>query len=346
MNRQKTPKVNIKAIEESSITNWERLISDFPVNPFVTADWMDSVQTTNKKPVFIKFHNLDKIIAISAGLVIESQYPLINRLSRRLFLFTGPIISPLYENYAHDVNKALIRFSRSSGYHEIFIGSYDYPSDIDYAKTGFSAIDRDEFLLDLRRCSKGVYQSLRQSAKKNVKKASKSGLTYKVTTETNAITDLTSCLEETRIRKMERGYEDYSFYYMPYLTFSALRMLLKKKYAHISSVYLKEELLCSAFTVIHKNRAYGLLAGCKPEGYRHAAAGYRMYMDIKFLQKKGVEFFNLAGIPKDHSADGLIKSKMSFGAERMTCRGAIICGLQGPFLNTMAKLYNAIRKMI
>ena len=81
----KTFKGSIKATAEPSTINWEDLISDFPVNPFVTADWLESLKTPNRKPVFIKFSDYDKIIAISAGLIIESQYPLVKQLSRRLF---------------------------------------------------------------------------------------------------------------------------------------------------------------------------------------------------------------------------------------------------------------------
>lgn len=75
------------------------------------------------------------------------------------------------------------------------------------------------------------------------------------------------------------------------------------------------------------DRAFYVMGGSTPDGYRAAASVWLQWRIMSLLIERGCRHYSLGGSPagvaaSDHPAHGLYKFKMGFGAEVLRCRGA------------------------
>jgi lipid II:glycine glycyltransferase (peptidoglycan interpeptide bridge formation enzyme) len=227
---------------------------------------------------------------------------------------------PGWEKLADACLQALINFLAQSGYMHIRFDSYDYQSTPAYPKFGFQNRPREEFIIDLDDEPENLRKRFSRNMKANVRKGYKNELVFEKEDSYEATCCLDDCLNSTRSKKLRRGYDDFHCYYMKYLSKQAVEKLINTC-ATIYHVIKDEEVVSSSLTVTCGQRAYVVLAGTLPTGYKIGAFPFLVWNMMQELSRQGVESINLGGLPTDHSNEGLRRAKAGFGARNYACAG-------------------------
>jgi lipid II:glycine glycyltransferase (peptidoglycan interpeptide bridge formation enzyme) len=77
------------------------------------------------------------------------------------------------------------------------------------------------------------------------------------------------------------------------------------------------------------DRGYGILAGTTQHGYEIGGSPFTILNMLRTLQKEGMKYFNLGGLPGGESGNQLEKFKIAMGASDLKCIGGSTEFLQG-----------------
>ena len=316
-------------------------------NPFADARWIEAFRSRNIVPVYFEFEAEKKIIGISGGIEVGSRHPLLRPITKRLYLFTGPIVE--YEPYrmlSQCVN-SLLEYSKKSGYIDFRMGFYGCLSKLDVMTDGFEKVTRNEFIIDIS----GEIEEFRkkviwQKQRNIINKAERLDLRIESRNDREGLENLINCLRGARERKISKGYQEYSYLYVPYTNETVLLNLLRNGIGSILECRRNNVILSSNFTLVSGEHAHYLLAGSTKEGYRAGAPSLLLWKQIQYLKEKGVKKFNLGGLPGDESNSGLERFKRSFGGDEKTCNGGKTRRLQGRVKTYLNKIYITLEKKV
>jgi hypothetical protein len=335
--------VKITIGQESDPQRWEANSRASDASVFLSRPWLESLRTSYRAPVYLRFSCDKEPVGLAAGLTVEpAGRPFrraLSRLYRPFILFSGPAILRPDRSLASDCIQELINFAADHNHTHLVLGSWDYPQMVDFELLPLYRVIRDEYIVDLRGDWRDIRQSMRKEILRQTRRATRSGLTFVERDTANAIDDLIALLEQTRLIRLSKGYADYSYYYMPYLDRPLLFRLLRNKIARIFSAQLQDRILCMHFILVHGNRAYALLIGTNSEGYRLRAPAFLMFHTIKTLKEEGIDYLNLGGVPPDSSRDRLVFAKTALGAKRHVCSGGATRRFNGTVINLLNTIY-------
>jgi lipid II:glycine glycyltransferase (peptidoglycan interpeptide bridge formation enzyme) len=335
--------MEVKIFEEESLDNWERELAYFGGNVFQTAPWLDAFTTKNQKPIYLRFISGEKTVGLVAGLRSQSTHFILRRLTKRFFLFTGPTVDNSNQELTQKCLKRFKDYAIQNGYINLYLGSYDVSFALNVKECGFTPLVRREYVIDLKGSIDDIRQRVSRTRRKEINKGEREGLSFFVTDSLPAVKSLVSCLDSTKGRRKERGFNDYSYYYMPYIDQDIIGKLMRANVGKIFEDRKGNEVVSSNFTVIGLTGAYGLLAGSTAVGYKLGASSFILWKIIETLKDQGAEYYNLGGVPQDKSGSGLAIFKRSFGAEERVCSGGSATYIQGHLINFLSKIYLNIR---
>ncbi len=339
--KQQMTETHVSIIEESDMQRWSACLQSFPTNLFIRPEWLESFRKPKRRPMYFRFVSEGMTVGLAAGLSVEPPYRILRPLYRTLFFFSGPTGLPSRAFPCACLEK-LTDYARINRYSHLHFGSWDYPYPLDFKGLSFHSITREEYIIDLRGTQSDVRKKINRMIRRKIKKAREHGLTVHESGSPEWAERLTALLEETRSVRLSKGYEAYSYFYMPYFDNDVIRSLLRNKIAKIFYVKQGDEILCAQLILAAGTRAYPLLVGSKPKGYELGAYSLILSEEIERFNAAGIESLNLGGIPGDSSVSGLTFFKNSFGAEKHLCSGGRTLHLQGHFLNFLTDIYTQL----
>ena len=327
--------MDITVVEESNLQRWDESLSTFSAAPFISAAWLEAFRTSTHIPIYFRCVFEKQTIAMIAGLILEPSHPLGRKVDRRLFFFSGPAA---VQSDLNTIMTNLLHYAALHGYTSLDLKSWDYPCEVDLMPLPYKE-SREEYIVDLSGPFSEVQKKIRTMIKRKVKKAQKNGLTFHESHNPDLAVTLISLLEETKSTRLTKGYEDYSYYYMPYINEDVIRKLLLNKCAKICYIKRENNILCAQLIVFSTQRAYYLLGGTNQEGYELGANALVLFHEIENLAHNGYDAFNLGGVANDSGASGLAFFKESFGAKKHACTSGTSTYLQGPLRNLAYQVF-------
>lgn len=293
--------------------------------------------------MYLRFSCGSEPLGLAAGLAIEPACrPLrksLSRLYRPFVLFSGPAICRPDRTLARDCIQELIDFAADSNHTHLVVGSWDYPQMVDFDLLPLHRVIREEYIIDLRGEWRDIQQAMRKGILQQTRKASRLGIVFVEKDTSDAIDDLIALLEQTRLIRLEKGYAEYSYYYLPYLDGPLLFRLFQNKIARVFCAQLQDRILSMNLILVHGNRAYALLIGTNGEGYKLRAPAFLAFNTIKTLKEEGIDYLNMGGVPRDSSRDRLVFAKTALGAKRYVCSGGATRRFNGTVINLLNTIY-------
>jgi hypothetical protein len=304
-------------IREISREDFDRSKHCFASNPFLEPSWLESLKNSNVDTAYFCVKKGEQTVGVAGGLKVESKYESLKPISRLLYLFGVPAIQgggsfPIGEFKRH---------LKSSGYNSLHIASYYNLKQHHLKESGFLVKHREEYIIDLSIPLDELWGKLSKSRRRRVKKATKAGLVFHESHDTDNIRNLITCLDETRSRKSSRGFGDYNYHYMPFVNNQTLIRLLSSGNGNVSYVSCGDRVVGADLVVRNRFSAYSILSGALKEGYELSAPTFLLWHIIKSAKEAGCETLNLGGLPNDDTAITLAQFKRSFGAEAKLCEG-------------------------
>jgi len=330
--------MNVLISEIQSPAIWQSLTSPYQIPVFHSSAWLECFRQKNRNPKYFVFTRGEEVVGLIAGLEVKSSHSLLESISRKLYCFSGPVLLPDYDNLADACLQALKAYAAGSGYMHMRLDCYDYQQRPAYAKLGLKLRPREEFIIHLDDEPENLKKRFSRNQKANVRKGYKNNLVFEKQDSFAATCCLDDCLNSTRSKKLRKGYDDFHCYYMKYLSKNVVEKLIHTC-ATIYHVLKDGEVVSSSLTVTNGKRAYVVLAGTLPKGYKMGAFPFLIWNTMQELAEQGIELINLGGLPTDHSHDGLRRSKTGFGARSQPCAGGTCEFLSNGIKKNLAHLY-------
>ena len=332
--------MNIKVSEAADIKKWESGLAEFAYSIFITPQWLEAVKNPERIPVYLDFYLNEKIVGKTAGLKITRG----GLRKQRLFLYAFPSLSVSGEKTIQHFVSKLIKYAADNRFNRLTIKSYDRPFVSNLNIKDFLVSDNDEYIIDLTQNMVEIQKGFNKLTMRKVKKAKKNGAVFYEGQSANLLDRLILLLDETKTIRLSKGYEKYSYFYIPFLDKTVLQKTLENGLAKTFYVKTNDTTNCVLLVLTHKGRAYNLLVGANSEAYKLGIPSFIHYSAVIRLKELGIESYNLGSIPDDSSESGLIFFKTSLGAKKISCTGGSTNYLLFPY-NCLNSLLNAGRKI-
>jgi hypothetical protein len=336
--------LNLELREESDTLKWEEHLKSISSTPFFATSWIECFRDKNRRPIYQRFISKGDTVGLAAGLAIEPPNVLLRKFFRTLFFFSGPAVIENDSNLTRMCLSKMVRFARENRYTHINFCSYDYPYELNLEGLPFKPSTRMEYVLDMQSNPAGLKKKMKKRMT-DVRKAEKNGLGFYESSSPKTLQDLLFLLEETRSIRRSKNYDDYSYFYLPYLGREILYKLFDSGIVRIFYVAKEDHVLCVELTAVHHRRAYGLLVGTDEQGYELKANALLQFNVIQKLKSESIQFYNFGGVPRDPSSKGLAFFKASFGGKEYNCTGGMSRHLQKPFIEYLTNAYSKLPNM-
>jgi len=327
------------SIVEQKPAAWNGRLGAFEASPFLTSTWIECFRSAKRVPLYLQLQQDGETIGLCAGLILEPPHPVLRRLYRTLYTYSGPILRRNDPGSVSAVIDGIIRYARDRGLSNLNFGFYDNPIMFRPTEIGFNANINTEYIIDLRGTWDDVQRRMRRHIRSKIKRAQRSDLSFMLGGSESDVESLIRLLESTRSIRRSRGYHDYRYYYIPYFQRGTITKLLASGLGRLFILSHQDRIVCAQLVVVHGARAYGLLCGTNQDGYRLGANAYIWFKAMSHLHGEGVQWFNSGGLPSDDSREGLAFFKSSLGARAQQCGGGHTAHLGGRFLNLFTVAY-------
>ncbi|MFC2164292.1 GNAT family N-acetyltransferase [Acidobacteriota bacterium] len=334
--------MQITIVEESNLSNWENYLKKTSGGPFLSAPWLESFRDSKCTPVYFRFVSEGHTIGLAAGLSLEPPHPLLRKIFRKIFLFSGPAFIQSNPELEKSCVSELINYASSNQFSHFEMRSYDYPHTIDFEDLPFIKEDREEYIIDLNPEWQEIQKNMRKSIIEQKRSAERKGLSFHESQSPEIIDDLVRLLEQTKQRRLTKGYKDYTYYYMPHINKNILHQLYQNKIGRIFHIKHGAKIISILFVVAYRSTVNALLIGSNEDAYNLRAPAFIWFNTIKKLKDEGFQYMNLGGVPKDSSKSKLVFAKKSLGATEHLCSGGKTPHLNGPIYNLLNTLYSKV----
>jgi hypothetical protein len=300
--------IHVRVCDEAEA--WSMTLNDFNYSLFIIPEWIKSLQTTQRRPVYIDFLLNNEVIAKLAGLQFDTD----DAYKRKLYFHAGPAVRLNADHSLHDkCLNSLVRYAKRNDIARIVLLSYDYKHK-SCVKRPFHFSIRQELIVDLTPDKEQIHNKFSRSFLGTYKKAIKEGCVFSENGSIAMVDTLADLLEETKKIRLSKGYEDYNPYYIPLFNKNSLISLIQ--HGAVRIFLAKKELeICAIFMALSRgNKAYGLLTGTSKEGYKAGAPSFLEYCVLMTFKNEGIQYLNLGGIPLENVKSGLVQFKKSIGA--------------------------------
>jgi hypothetical protein len=313
---------------------------------FQSPVWLQNVKESGSEVISLEFQLDSEVVGFISGIKVQSKYAFLNKITKSLYFFSGPILFEGQDHLRDQCYISLSKYSKENGYFGIGIGCYDYPHNVNFSDLGYTKVDRIEYIIDLTPDVDNIFRRFKKSQRTRIRRLECAGLEFSIGTNDRAVDYLLECLGETKKRKEESSFGDYSVYYMPFLSESKVKKLVDNGTCKIFSVKSSGNVISSTLCMTFNNRAYAILNGTTTDGYTLGVPAYIHWRIIQYLKSIGVNCFNLGGLPKDKSGENLAVFKESLGAKPYPCSGGSIKISQSLALNLLARGYTYARYIL
>lgn len=329
--------MKLTVVQDSEPDRWDDFVAAFPSSgPLHTAAWAECFRSERSMPIYLRLFSGRRPVGGIAGIVVEPKLPILRKIDRQSFFFCGPTLEEMSSPSIQAATLGLRRYITEQGFTSLVILGRDYPYSYDWGAEKVRLEITHEYIIDLSGPLSHVRARMRRSISEQARKAERSGLTYHEHRDASMLPSLLRLLGDTRSRRRRISGIQFNPYYIPHLAERTLRNLAESGIARFFVARRADDVLCVLLAFTFSHRAYALLIGCSDEGYRQRAPAFLWRHAIDSLHAAGIESLNLAGAGPQST---LAFAKLSLGAERRMCTGAVSPYLQGPVSNLLFQLY-------
>jgi hypothetical protein len=279
---------------------------------FMTSAWITAMSNNERSPVYLRFLKDDQPVAYLGGLEVYVK----DGPARQLFFYSG-IISNIHDpSFFRSCKFALYNYAKKNGYQRVSIRSYDYQSYVNARVKQFKVRkEREEHVFQLDRDYDSIINGFSRSVRQRARKATREGAVLKKGHSPELIKKLFSLISETSDTRQSKGYGAYKSLFLPFCTRAEIERLVKDRHASIYYTELQGDILTIELLLECKNKACGIFMGTSLKGYKVGSPSFHYIEIVRLLKDKGCSYYNIGGLPRSNTHNGLKEFKGRLGAE-------------------------------
>jgi hypothetical protein len=323
--------MNIK-VEEVNVNDYRRE-TVLQSSIFLSESWLCTIAADVGQPVFFRFLINDEIIGLLGGLII----PYKNK-RQQLFFYSGPAVKNNDPLITGQCLQVLYNYASTTGrFERIILRSYDWKTIPEPLPPVYHATHRQEYILNLTEEPSGIIQALDPEIRRLARKAEKEEVTIHESTSPENVDQLFALLDSTYRIRQDKGYGDYDYFFLPFITAEKLKALLRNGNALILYAKKNNETISMQFIIHHNQKAYGLLMGNNGKAYKTGATSLIFREGLQILQEKGFIYYNLGGVQQGKNHIGLMRFKKKLNPKIISS-----VELETNFLGLPMKIFNPL----
>ncbi|MCL2073417.1 MAG: hypothetical protein FWH18_05840 [Marinilabiliaceae bacterium] len=306
--------MNLKQITTVPVseTEWITDLNEFKYSIYIAPEWIEAMQNSKSKAIYINFVLDGIIVGKVSGLVIYCS----KRKGKQLYFYASPALKEheqdLYD-YCHD---SLYKYAKKNKYSRIVLASYDQQHGLICNAKRFYLTKRYEYVVNLESDIK-----FKKSFKWNVRRAEKYDIQYSQNNDDTTLNRLFELLDVTKQHRISKYGLDYNPLFLNNLTTESLKRLIDIGMAKMYSVSFENEIQIVLYSIEKDGRIYGLLLGSTKKSYEMGLSAFIVSKIITNAKEKGYCYYNHGGTTVDETGTGLEQFKLSMGADKYTIFG-------------------------
>jgi len=228
---------------------------------------------------------------------------------------------------------------------EVLHWSFDAPKQSYFLniapKLGFASTPspRCTFTIDTTLPSEALWEQVDRVIRRAVRRARTRGLEIKASCELDDLTSFLSIYQSTMRRRHLTSLRD------PDSLLPLLSQLEKERKAKLFVATDNGKIIAGALLLLHKQRAYGWLAGSQPDSWMLSPNEALIWNQIEWASKLGYSSLDLGGTPSERT-HGLHTFKRHFGGEEVELvRFTLpVQHLKDAFCTTLVQTYRKVKQ--
>lgn len=327
---------------------WNSEVLELDGTVFHTSEWA-RFKSGDGIPLYFQLLDEDMELAgIALGIKHKSRFRVISWVTAMLHLTTIPVVRDNNANLLQQAINEIINFAKKQRFVFLNMDSFYatiYPESLE--DMGFQTKPRIEFLIDLKKTEKELWEGLKSSHRRKIRRGMKNNLALVEENTIEGLNKLRKLQFESRERARKRG-QDYDVgAEKGYERIKAC--LIDGGIAKIFCAKKEGEIVSSALIGIYNKKAFYISGGTNSTGYRSSAPSFLFWNVMTSLKRLGFQELNFGGVPKGAKSEaslshGLYRFKDGFGGKLIDCVGGELI-LNYPTYKTLEVL-TSIRKRI
>ena len=323
--------------------NWDDELEYFGGGLFMTSDWLSAISNVDREPVYLRFIENNKPVAMIGGIELHIN----EKKARQLFFYSG-IAGKTYDpSLIRRCKIALYEYARKNGYQRVSIRSYDYHSCIQARVKQFKERKSLEYAFHLENKKEQLLKGFDRDLRRRARKAKREGAVLKNSYSPELTDSLFRLIKETYNVRQSKGYGAYNYLYLPFISRYEIDKLIKRRLASFYFVEKENEILSIQLVLSWNNKAFSFLMGTSDNGYKAGAPSFLFYELVLLLKDQGFSYLNIGGASRDIKHRGLKEFKDSLGADVIASADEVTNFIGAPlsFLNPILDLKRFIRDL-
>ena len=306
-------------------SDWDDMVRSLGGTLFHSTIWSSYLTRPGLEPWFFTEREGGVATAAALGLFRESSRPLIGSLFRALSLTAHPCASDRSAARIASFLAQVEHEARRAGCAELHLDSWmSAESPFLPADHGYTVTDRLEFLVDLREPKAALWSAMKKDQRERIRHLEREGVTVSLGTERRDLDELREMQESTQERRSRQGLgyalegdeEFYGRIFERLVRPGAGRLFLAKSGA---------QTVAGIFFHVWNGRAYSMLSGSTPDGYRLGAQTLLYWRAVERFQEEGLIQLNRGGVSANAATEGdplhgLYRFKTRLGTKPVLCR--------------------------
>lgn len=265
----------------------------------------------------------DDRLGMAAVYYTRSSKPVLGALTGRLWLTSMPVIRAGHDEALGSFIEELEAAARSMGCVEIELGSSAAPVGGDeLARRGFEVRNRLEFELAIDRDDDALWADLERSRRKNIKKASRSGVVLRDLGSEQGVAELRRLQGHSSERIMARGGRDITF--SRSADADPAEVLVDSPWGRIVAAEVDDRIVSVGLFTCFNGLVYHTLSGHSDDALQTQAPTLLLWETIRRYRDEGATRFNFGGcsseaVREGHPEHGVYRYKKAFGGRCLSC---------------------------
>ena len=308
-------------------------------SPFLSPNFLEPIKNKNIDTIYLLLKRNNLLIGGISGIIIKSNKMVVNRfnLFKGIQFYSGPFYTE--EKNIPIINKMIYNYIKNKGYSKYLNHGYDKSIDMYVENTDIISKVHYDFVIDLNRPYDIIYVNYHRKFKKKIRMAKNHNLIFRSSLDISYLDVMEKLLEDTKIFREEKGYQNFQGIYFPFINLSNLKNIIKNNFGKFYFIEEDGEIL-SIQLVIHMNKqAIALFIGTSPSGYEKCANSLLHDKTIETLSEEKYLSYNLLGLPTTNW-EGLEIYKLHMGARKIETWSMISPFLQNNFFYKIFKNFN------
>ena len=321
--------------------NWDEELEYFGGGLFMTSTWLSVISNINREPVYFRFIENNKPVAVIGGI----EFYIKKKEAKQLLFYSKIAAKNKDPEFIRRCKIALYQYARKNGSQRISIRSYDNHSYVDARVKQFKERKCFEYAFHFENNKEELIKGFDRDLRRRARKTKREGVVLKNSYSPELTDSLLRLIDETYNVRQSKGYGAYNYLYLPFISRNEIERLVKKRYGSFYFAEKESKILSIQLIVSSKKKAYSILMGTSNEGYRAGAPSFLFYELALLFKDQGYSYLNLGGVSHDIKHLGLKKFKDSLGADVIASADEVTNFLSPPliFINPILDLARFIR---